>query len=837
MTRKLYALYCLVMFCMISVGEMKAQKHLQILQSNPDIKISQLDSIMEDWVRAPDNPNAKRDAKHYERWRIHQMGYYDTQEHLINSASQIWSEYKRLEKTKDKTEHDRTSNGTWEDYTPGEFGGIDNLQGRLNTMAIHPTNDQIIYVGSAFGGLWKTTDGGQSWNQLTDGLPVSGVSGIAIDHTDPDILYVLTGDGDGGNIPSMGIIKSTDAGLTWDITGLTFGLGELIYGYKLIMHPTNPDIMFAVTNNGIYRTLNGWNSFNISFAGFRFYDIERKPNSGGVYYAATARQVMRTSNTGNDWILWSDSTNLPDAPPTHRIDIAMTPQYPNRVYALYAQNVDGNGYSGLFISSDNGQSWVMKTDTGMNIVGKDDYNQVAYDLAMTIDPTDTNTIFVAGINIFKSTTGGEEGSWNYSSHTVHSDVHDLVWRNGTLYACTDGGLSKTTNGGSSWTNLSSGLKIRQFYFLDVDAARIIAGAQDNGTTMWNKGDPVGVQVGGDDGLLPLFHPDPLIVFLSTQDTRKRALNGGGNSSSYSHILPVDMRGDLWTAPMIIHPSDPDIIYSGIRDGQLIRSYQLGDSSSWAIVDTGYEARIVTLGQSPNNPDVMYASDRHEVRRTDNIHTTPVVWDTITSNLPMPDTNTSLLLVEIVVDPENENRLWCALTGFVEGEKVYKSENGGQTWTNISEGLPNVGIRSLVYQDGSNDGLYVGTALGVYYRNASMTEWKYFGNGMPNTRVYDLKIQGGYLYAALFGNGVWRSPLIAACPNNLTITNANLPYDPYNIGIRAHEAEISITSTLSSIVPSLGTDIRFSAGGSVLFTEGFEMRSGIEFLAEIGGCEQ
>ena len=353
-----------------------------------------------------------------------------------------------------------TSDGNWTPMGPNSSGGGYEGVGRINCVSFDPNNSSIYYVGTPAGGLWKTTDGGSNWSNLTDNLPIIGVSSIAVHPTNSSIIYIATGDADGGDTPSLGVMKSTDGGSTWNATGLNWEMSQGRRISVLLIHSNNPDILVAATSVGIYKTANAGSSWSLTASG-SYRDMELKPGSPSTMYATgqgsnNSHQVFVSTNTGSSW---SQTTNFSG---TGRVAIAVSPASTGFVAAVTSGS--DNGFAGFYTSTNSGSSFSLKFSSssknllGWDANGNDNGGQGWYDLAIAVSPTNANLINVGGVNNWQSTNGGS--NWNISSHwagssgvtTVHADKHYLVYhptQTGTLFECNDGGIYKTTNGGSS----------------------------------------------------------------------------------------------------------------------------------------------------------------------------------------------------------------------------------------------------------------------------------------------------------------------------------------------------------------------------------------------------
>lgn len=636
-------------------------------------------------------------------------------------------------------------------------------------------------------------------------------------------MYILTGDGDGRNCPSVGILKSTDGGYTWYATGFQWDEDDLRYGYKLIMNPDDPNIMFAATSNGLYRTSNGWNTYTLEyFAGMR--DIEFKPGNPQIVYASTWRHVLRSTDGGLSWAnLSSSDPVLPYVDEEmSRVALAVSPHNPSWVYALMSwdDSPEDESFIGLYASANSGDSWTVVCDT-QDILGR----QTWYDLVIAVDPENVTHVLAGGVHLFDNYNVTVNEEWDrLGQGWVHADLHDLLFTDSYIYAATDGGMSRSSDGGTTWVDISEGLSIAQIYDFDVWYNSVIEGSQDNGTMRWGFGDSEADHILGGDGFECMFHPtDPNIIYACHQNGRRKSDNGGVNF--YNITPPGD--SNMWDASWIMHPFNPDTLYSAWKT--ISRTYDGG--VTWVDINPGFsnDRSIRAMAQGIDNPNRLYASDRWSLRRTSSLHGSAPGWVDFSAGLPF----SNALLGGIAVDPDDANRVWCTFQGY-GSEKVFYSSNGGFDWTDVSGSLPHVPILSIIYQPGSNDGIYVGTTIGVFYKNADLNDWIYFSNGLPVVGVEDMKIIGGRLYVATYGRGVWRSYVYTTCPVAISLSPASDPSNPLSTGVQHYSASHSILST-RQIVGGIGTDVSYQAGTYVRLDPGFEVQSWSAFEAKIDGC--
>jgi photosystem II stability/assembly factor-like uncharacterized protein len=638
--------------------------------------------------------------------------------------------------------------------------------GRINCIAFHPSDSNIIWIGAPSGGLWKTSDGGITWTTTTDALAAIGISDIAVNPANPSVLYLVTGDGDFGvaKTYSIGIIKSVDGGDSWQPTGISHQISEQVAFRKILINPVFPEIMTATSSDGIYRTTDGWNSYSKIRSG-HFKDLEFRPSDYAVIYAtsydyAGNAKIYRSSNGGLSF--YESMTGMSISGKVNRIELAVTPVNPDVVYALCSDASNG-GFYALYKSSNSGISWTLIYDnTKVNLLGwrpsgLDIGGQGSYDLSLAVSPVNENEIYVGGVNVWRSVNGGFnwkiQGLWYHTGDVeyVHADQHILVFNphNNALFSGNDGGIYKTYDKGESWTDLSDGLGILQVYRMaqtEMDPGMIIAGNQDNGTVMSKSGE--WYEILGGDGMECFIDYDDVNTIYGTLyrgDIRK-SVNGG---ETFDTIMPDNSLVGSWITPFLMHHKYPNILYAGYH-----KVYKtINGGKSWkALSDfqTGNN-NLLSMAIAPSNDKILYIATRYDVYKTTDDGKS---WTNITSDLP------SQYKMAIAVSETNADKVWIVHSGFEDMKKVYRSENGGQTWENYSTGLPNLPVNNIVYQNSSNDGLYIATDIGVYYRDGSMEGWEKFGNGLPNVMVYDLEIHHstGKIRAATHGRGIWEADL-------------------------------------------------------------------------------
>ncbi|RMF34310.1 MAG: glycosyl hydrolase, partial [Chlorobiota bacterium] len=577
--------------------------------------------------------------------------------------------------------------------------------GRINCIAFHPTSSNVVFVGAPSGGLWKSTDGGSSWSSSTDTLATLGVSAIAIDPSNPQVIYIGTGDRDARDTYGVGILKSTDGGATWNATGLNWTTSQNRVVCDIVIFPGNTSTLLAATSNGIWRSTDGgqtWSQRTTSYT----MELRLHPTNPAIVFASTYSQsggaaILRSLDGGVSWSsVWSNTS-------VNRIALAVALTAPRRVYALCSSS-STSGFYGLYLSLDTGSTWSQQSATpnilGSNTSGTSTGGQGWYDLCLAVHPQDSLMLFAGGINIWRSDNAGQGWTivsyWS-SSQTipyVHADQHTMLFRPGTteLWVGNDGGVFRTTNAGSSWQDLSSGLAILQVYRMShqrgSSAPVILAGTQDNGTNR-RTGSGSWAQVYGGDGMENAIDwVTPSTMYCSIYyGSFYRSTNSG---SSWSAIAPSNESGNgAWVTPFLMHPSDPQLLYVAYRT--VYRSTNRGSNWTSLGAPLATNARAQYLAVAPSNTDVIVVGTSSTMFRTTDGGSS---WTSIAGSLPASVSN-------VAIDPSNPAVLWATCSNWASGQKVFRSTDGGSTWTNVSSGLPNVPVNCIAL-DPRNGNVYV-----------------------------------------------------------------------------------------------------------------------------------
>lgn len=672
---------------------------------------------------------------------------------------------------------------------PGLRGGYITGKGALFSLWVDP-GMQSIYAGSGSSGLWKTTDGGGHWAPRVGNMTSNtGVGDILktpdgrLFWTSLNIRYVEYG---------YGLLVSTDDGTTWNQTGLSYtpGTGWPEFARKLLLPDQNtPLLMYAMTASKIYQTTDGGATFTqgsnpnpapvFSVPGADFQNIYVKPGVGGkdhVYVAG--KQLWYTwtaTTTSNDtnWLNLTPSLVAPTSPAITTADVTgimvgLRTNDPNTIWAAVAAQ-NGNTYI-LTAPSPGLTGWTQVSNSAPAAYG-----------GFAISPASSAVMYAGNYVMYKSVNGGV--SWTAISHGyapfdatyVHADVRGLKVFGGTndiLFVVHDGGISKSTNAGATWLDLNGyGLNISEFYGIGgVEGSahdKVIGGLQDLSTMIYDSGSWFDTSYG--DGGRGMIDPsDPTRMYGSITCLPSRTTNDG---NTWYYINPAGTAAFANAPPpLAMHPSSSNIIWTGLR--KLWRSTNYG--TNWTMSGGGtsepaMNQSIQALDVNFSDPDVVYFSECCPVYPPQNDPNDYVKicrsndgglnWQAISAQPVGADWQE---ISGIASDPKDPNSIWVSFRGFwaIGTQAIYKVMHYSPVagWTDETANLPNMPVNCIAYEKGSNDGIYIGTDVGVYYRDATMTQWQPFKNQMPDVIVTDLKpnYTTDKIRAATHGRGLWES---------------------------------------------------------------------------------
>ncbi len=764
-----------------------------------------------------------------------------------------------------RNDHKKTrgpvSNITWTERGPNNVGG--------RTRALmYDRNDatlKTIWAGSVGGGLWKCNDITLTppvWVKQNDFFDNLAITSIAQHPVNFDTLYFATGEGWGNSdaIRGLGIWKSTDGGTTWNQLPSTAN-SSFNYTQKLVI--TSTGILYAATRDGLQKSTNHGSTWTkvignaISGANSDFAtDVEL--GSDGDVYVGFNNSVFKSdhatygANTGNvgNW------TNISPTGSYSRTELCTAPSDTNRVYAICH---DG-GSPGIFRSTTGGTAWVTATSPGFCDQGStnSDYTrgQAWYDLIGGVDPNVPATLYIGGVDGLKSTdggttwtqitswTGGANGACVAPSVYVHADHHAIVFKPGSsteILWGTDGGIFRTTNSGTSFTERNTGYNVTQYYACaahPTDPNYFLAGAQDNGTQKFTQ---PGVNAttnasGGDGAFCHIDQTNGNIQLTSYVYNAYYVSNNGG--AGFGSVTGGSGVGRF------INPTDyddvNDIQYGAHNNGfyEMVSSVGVANTRSTRDVSAVTGARkISAVTVDPNTPSTVWMGFQASglspmfVKVVNAAAAVPTVTN-LSSGLP---TSNGLYISSIDVEKGNSNHIILSFTNYGTNS-VWETTNGGTSWTSVEGNLPDMPIRWAMIHPDSSDMAFVATDLGVWSTNdlnGGSTNWAPTNNGFANVRVDMLQFRetDNTLVAATHGRGLFTAILPHTPKLNFEYAAQSVKETPTTtIGCRSFK-DYTVNALVSYAPPSpVVVNIDIAPGATATEFLDFEYTTNGSFVA-------
>lgn len=637
--------------------------------------------------------------------------------------------------------------------------------GRIKSVVVHPTDPNTVYVGAAAGGAWKTTNGGEDWQPIFDNENGIAFGSLAIDPSNPEVLYAATGEAS-GNIDaylSSGVFKSLNGGLTWKQSGLT----EVGAFSRIFVHPKNPGLVVAGSTKGrpgFYKSTDGgatWKRMMKESVSDVAINIQ---NENEFFVGVKGKGVFKTSDGGDTWT--QISNGLPGT--IGYITIQQSKSNPDVLYALMEAGAQG-ATGEIYKSSNHGVSWSMVLNGGESFFN----GQGWYDNFIEIHPTNPDIVLAGGIDIFKTKDGGKNWAnttYSYSGGDVHPDQQHAAFSPSNpniVYAGNDGGMYKSTDGATYWEPINNNLAVTQFYDMSIDNAKDInyGGTQDNGT-LGSTTNSWGAIYGGDGFHVTVNHDNPNIVYGEVAGGDANSVpwklnRSTGQSSTITNGIPISgTNADVayWSAPLVVNPLDGESVFHGRH--ALYVTYDAGNL--WEPISPRYANPITAIGASPVTNGVIYIGTQ-----AGEVHVTREggyeSWTSVSKNGLV-----NRFVTDIACSPRAEGTAYIAFSGYGTPH-VFKTTNYGASWTNISSGLPDVPHNAIALHPQNEDILFVGTDIGVFATFDSGNTWVPYGTGMPRTPIADLEIstKKPVLRAATHGRSMWEIDLT----NEAVVTTA------------------------------------------------------------------
>ncbi|MCC8251211.1 WD40/YVTN/BNR-like repeat-containing protein [Saccharothrix luteola] len=638
-----------------------------------------------------------------------------------------------IEKQRDRTDH-MAAYGPAGAGTPWYSIGPRNINGRVKSIAVHPTDPDIVYAAAASGGVWKTTDAGQSWRPLWDTQESLTFGSIAIAPSEPDTIYAGTGEWTpnwGPSYPGSGMYVSNDAGASW-VRHTSLVTRRVS---KVAVSPVDASTVLAAGNSGLERSTDGGVGWDTVLAGL-IADVVFDPNDGNICYASRDDDgIYRSTDAGVSWDL------LPAGPTGAAANWAKL--------AIGTAGAHGSEFLAVksvgtvHLSTDAGLTW--STVAGSHGVGWTGWCDM-----IAVAPDDEDVIVVGGkaSSVELTTDGGV--MWS-AIGGLHADHHVAVFAPSNpdiVYECNDGGVYRSSDKCASFKKVSDGLVVTQFY--DVNAwdplSNVIGGGtQDNGTNMTTGGLTWRPIKGNDGGYFMVHHTDPRTMYAEHQNTQIFKSTDGGNS--WVSKVGGLSDGTPWTGVMEMDPVDPDKVYCGTT--RVFRNTD-GLVTDWVSSSQILAGTVSSISVARSDTDRVYAAGGTHVYRSDDAGVTNPWADKTAAPLP------ARVIKDLAVDRTDADRLVLCCGGTGTGH-VFLSLDGGDSWSDISGNLPDVPCNAVALDPNDDNTAYVGTDVGVYRTQDGGTTWEAFDNGLPNVIIADLHVdaEDNALYAATFGRGMYK----------------------------------------------------------------------------------
>lgn len=680
----------------------------------------------------------------------------------------------------------QSPSGIWHPIGPAPInvGGYTTYAGRVSSLAVDQTTSgatTTIYLGAAGGGVWKTVNNGASWTPLTDSQLSLATGYIAIDPNNHNTLYVGTGEPNQSldSYYGDGILKSTDGGATWTLLGQTFFGDRSNAIQKIIVNPRNSSQIFVAFTSGFAISNDGGSTYSLINSGipsgFAVDDLGINPSTNPVTLYATVRNngMYESTNGGTSWIALS--TGLPTGSAWGRSALAVAPSNPSVIYTVITNsNYDvydpAIPYNGGYYTTNGGSSWTQMASLNKNFVNGGYGSQGWYDLYLAVDPKNDQTVYGGGVDIADTTNArGASGNWqNITSvygadnSNIHPDQHAVAFPACSAAPCAayfgnDGGVyysNNTTLTASSvtYTNLNTtGLAISEFTAGDlgptyVNSRLALGGTQDNGTMIYRSNPVWDESLGGDGGYAVIDQSAPHIMYTENTGVSLAKSTDGGSTWNYAYGSITG--SSLFYAPFTLdRANDQHLVF-----GASALWETLNGASTWYQDSQTFSTTVSAVAIAPSNSAVVYVglSDGEMFRTTSAGTGTQQTYTAI--SLP----TTGHYITSISVDPTDPNTAFVTTGQFLYDNvgHVWKTTNGGTSWTDIAGTLP-TGYpvnTAVVYYSGSTRVIVIGTDYGVFFTTNDGAAWTRLSGNLPNAPVVWLAMDGARSTIAAYTHG-------------------------------------------------------------------------------------
>ncbi|MBK6544619.1 MAG: T9SS type A sorting domain-containing protein [Saprospiraceae bacterium] len=746
------------------------------------------------------------------------------------SLPELWQQFV-ASRTKNLNKITSVPSAYWYNLGPD---GMDSVTGRMTCHSFNPYNSQIILAGASSGGIWKSYNGGDTWQVLSDKLPSLWISAIAINPSDTNHILMGTGFYMGPSItlqPGIGVLESFDGGNTWNPNSFAYPFSAGVSVNRIIWDKTNLNNVYLATTNGLWVSRDMGMNWTSPLAG-GISDLDLVTTSTNILYASVhSAGIYQSTDSANTWVQLTNG--LPASSSVHRITLDVCDSFPQFIVASIINPTDFS-VKGVYKTSDGGNFWSAMTGIP-NFAGVTATVFLGWYVNMVdISPIDTNIIFLGSCKLFLTDNCGV--TWAEKDYypffptngpytgIVHPDIWDLGFQPDNpsiVYCFNDGGVNKSYDNGNYWLKKNKNLVTAQIYQLSSfrgDTVRIIAGLQDNGLHyLDNTGGNISWKLWGQsDGCSVAYDPNnPNKVYGDYPNgNHKKSSNvsaGIGASTNFNSGI-VGINSNPFHFALAHHPTLSNILYTS-NDTRIFKST---NGTSWTTAAT--ISNIKSIEISENNPSTIYASAF--AWSNINSHSFYISYDdganwTPTTNSP------GWRVTDIEADPNNYGTVYATQNSpFIANPHVYKSTDHGDTWTSVGSGLPDVPTNAITVNPYNSDVVYVATDLGVYISEDAGLSWNDYNDNLPQYIIMDMHYHkmDSTLRIGTLGRGVWKTKSI---PSSFTGINTlsgnanaivNIYPNPFTFNIFI-ELNVSKTSHFTiSILNTLGQEIKLLHNG-------------------------
>jgi photosystem II stability/assembly factor-like uncharacterized protein len=661
-----------------------------------------------------------------------------------------------------------------------ELAGPTNVGGRMTCIVSHPLQAERIWAGAAGGGVWHSVDSGQTWQSQWHDEDVLNVGSLAIDPSNPDVIYCGTGEANlsADSYAGVGLYRTLDAGKTWHLhassekTGVPTRIGVIAIDPFDARHIRIGGVGFAEMGGGpndlggMFFSQDGGVTWKretfVLHTNYWCHSIVFDPKTKGTMYATfTARGarsgIYRSIDGG---LTWAQLTSkLFPSSSIGRTSLAISLSNPKVLYAFATDetSLSSDMLLGVFRTANGGKSWTNVAGTHFK-----DEGQISYGNTIAVHPKNPNHVICGGVDLHLSTDGGahwkQVTKWDagrgIDAFYAHADHHGLLMpsaKPGRIYDPNDGGLDISEDGGLTWVNRSNGLAATMYYDLDVsqsDGRVFGGGAQDNGTVMTTAGrvDDHREILGGDGGWMVIDPKDAGHIYASAQHFFIVRFRAGGNKN-VTPPASENEQNSVWMCYITMDPNDPKTVFTA--SSRVWRTKD--DGNTWVPVSATLDGSIISAIEiaSANSKQIYVGTENGGFFRSVDGGNT---WSAnLAGTLPGHS------ITRLSASPVDANLVFAAIANFGHPH-IFRSKDGGLTWTDVDKGqLPDVAHHSIAIPRLSPKTIYVCNDVGVFASIDSGDTWMNLTRNLPHTMVVDLVYheKDGTLNAATYGRSLWR----------------------------------------------------------------------------------